>query len=324
MRRLLVNVYVRATLSFLEVFCSIIYCITVHYTIHTNPATLIEILILYMIVLPYAFLMNTSHNKDRIMEHGWKHVFQNLLGNSSQNNVANIHTSERMKNMKKATYGSSKIREANVRQEIFSISSSVANKLRKNDADRCKKLSFENEPSSSMGHRGTRVLHASNITTLDANKLPQQEDNDENTALHLLVLKMIQYIQVEERYLEYFKELVAYQYKKKDKNINLDFQFELLPNYIPNCTTENVVNKIKGKYSKKTPRKSSRKTQLESTRNKDGMNESQNQIAFKGEGKDRIMIRQTILTQIRETCKKDNMYDSLIEQLIDAEESFVQ
>ena len=32
-----------------------------------------------MILLPYAFLMNTSHNKNRIVEYGWINVFKNLI-----------------------------------------------------------------------------------------------------------------------------------------------------------------------------------------------------------------------------------------------------
>ena len=32
-----------------------------------------------MLLLPYAFLMNTSHNKNRIVEYGWKNVFGNLI-----------------------------------------------------------------------------------------------------------------------------------------------------------------------------------------------------------------------------------------------------
>ena len=275
-----------------------------------------------MIVLPYAFLMNTSHNKDRVMEHGWKHVFQNLLGISSQNNNPNSQTSGGIQSLKSR---SSKIQGVKRRQTIFSISSSSASRIPPNDPARHKKLSFENEPCSSMGKKGTGPLNSRDITVLDVNELPQQEDKEEKTVIHMLVQKMIRNIQVEQKYMEYFKEFVSCQYEKKDKETRFDFQFELLPNHIPDCATGTRYNKVKGKYSKKSSGKSSRKTQLKVDRNEDEMmNEPQNEIPFKGEKKDRIMIRLTILTQISAICKNDDMYESLIEQLIDAEESFVQ
>ena len=37
-------------------------------------------MITYLILLPCAFLMNTSHNKCRVIEHGWKNVFRNTFG----------------------------------------------------------------------------------------------------------------------------------------------------------------------------------------------------------------------------------------------------
>ena len=37
-------------------------------------------MLIYMILLPRAFLMNTSHNKHRIIERGWKNCLRNTLG----------------------------------------------------------------------------------------------------------------------------------------------------------------------------------------------------------------------------------------------------
>ena len=78
MRRVVVNAHVKAMISFLETVCSIVHVIILYNTIRTSYTTLLPIMSLYMIALPYAFLMNTSHNKDRVVEHGWKQVFKNL------------------------------------------------------------------------------------------------------------------------------------------------------------------------------------------------------------------------------------------------------
>ena len=42
--------------------------------------TVIHSIICYSILLPHAFIMNTSHNKNRVIEYGWKNVLRNLVG----------------------------------------------------------------------------------------------------------------------------------------------------------------------------------------------------------------------------------------------------
>ena len=46
----------------------------------TSLPLIINIEIMYLIVLPRAYLMNTSHNKRRIIEHGWKNILKNTFG----------------------------------------------------------------------------------------------------------------------------------------------------------------------------------------------------------------------------------------------------
>ena len=80
MRKLLVNAQITATISIIEGIINIAYIITVALTVRTSYGTLIYLLILYMLVVPYSFLMNTSHNKERIIEHGWINIVKNILG----------------------------------------------------------------------------------------------------------------------------------------------------------------------------------------------------------------------------------------------------
>ena len=49
----------------------------------TTLINLILGIIVYDIILPHAFLMNTSENKNRIVELGWKNVFKNILAKSN-------------------------------------------------------------------------------------------------------------------------------------------------------------------------------------------------------------------------------------------------
>ena len=52
--------------------------------------TLINGIFLWSIVLPHAFLMNTSHNKQRIIESGWANIFKNVFKLSATPNSYNI------------------------------------------------------------------------------------------------------------------------------------------------------------------------------------------------------------------------------------------
>jgi hypothetical protein len=80
MKKVRVNAQVTFMTSILELFGSVtLVILAVVFKAHTLP-TLIHSTIFYHILLPRAFLMNTSHNKDRIIEYGWKNILRNLLG----------------------------------------------------------------------------------------------------------------------------------------------------------------------------------------------------------------------------------------------------
>ena len=70
-------------------------------------------MITYLILLPCAFLMNTSHNKRRVIEHGWKNVLRNTFGLSptpsnpdcnQPKQISGNKTSSRSKQKRNAVY----------------------------------------------------------------------------------------------------------------------------------------------------------------------------------------------------------------------------
>ena len=70
-------------------------------------------MITYLILLPCAFLMNTSHNKRRVIEHGWKNVLRNTFGLSptpsnpnynEPNKISGNKTSSRPKQKRSAVH----------------------------------------------------------------------------------------------------------------------------------------------------------------------------------------------------------------------------
>ena len=86
-RKLLVNAQITAVLSFIEVIYFFGYILTISAVRGTSPEAVIILpillMILYLIILPYAFLMNTSHNKNQIIENGWMNIVKNMTNNNS-------------------------------------------------------------------------------------------------------------------------------------------------------------------------------------------------------------------------------------------------
>ena len=124
MKRVYVNAQVKAMISFLETFSNIVYVIVLYFTVRTSFGTLVILCSLYMIILPYAFLMNTSHNKDKVVEHGWANVFKNVSRTSGKTKCSNGSEP-----MKQSHSKPSKLPYDKKKQGIFAISLSANNKV---------------------------------------------------------------------------------------------------------------------------------------------------------------------------------------------------
>ena len=87
MRRVLVNAQVTAMISFIECVVFFGHVLGVSIAGRTNPEVVIIVLMMYLVlygvIAPYSFLMNSSHNKNRIVEHGWINVVKNMTTNNS-------------------------------------------------------------------------------------------------------------------------------------------------------------------------------------------------------------------------------------------------
>ena len=87
MRKLQVNAQITAVISSIEFIFFIAHIVGVSAAGGTNPGTGIIVMLMYMvlfmIILPYAYLMNTSFNKNRIIEQGWLNVVKNITTNNS-------------------------------------------------------------------------------------------------------------------------------------------------------------------------------------------------------------------------------------------------
>ena len=89
-KKVWVNAQVTGTIAFIEMILTILYVIMIALYRSTHFANLLIVMVLYDVILPYSFLMNTSHNKNRIVELGWKNVLKNIIFRSGSNSVEDI------------------------------------------------------------------------------------------------------------------------------------------------------------------------------------------------------------------------------------------
>ena len=80
MRRMKVNAQITTMTTALEFLGCLSYLIHVRITKGTNLASFIHFQSIYFILVPYAFLMNTSNNKFRVIQNGWCGVIRNIVG----------------------------------------------------------------------------------------------------------------------------------------------------------------------------------------------------------------------------------------------------
>ena len=83
MKRLKVNAQITALTTFIEFVGNITMVLHLYFAESNAYASFIHTMAFYLIVIPYAFLMNTNDNKWRIIDSGWRNIFKNLIGMKS-------------------------------------------------------------------------------------------------------------------------------------------------------------------------------------------------------------------------------------------------
>ena len=90
MKKLRVNAQVTAINTIVEMTGTITYIIILAIMRGNNFNSFIYTQFFYSILLPFIFLSNTSENKDRIVEVGWKNVMKNIIDNMKKQMYANL------------------------------------------------------------------------------------------------------------------------------------------------------------------------------------------------------------------------------------------
>ena len=313
MRKLLVNAQITATISLIESATSITYIILVAITVRTNYGTLINLLVLYMIVLPYSFLMNTSHNKERIIEQGWINIFQNIFGSVLE--ILGIKGREESGDLL-----------ATISNEIHTRTNITGKKLvEEKNNDISNTTSIQNQDTAKKSLDCINIQDLENEQPSTSQNIDQVIPREERHSLNVqnLVSRMKSNIEEEENYIYYFQIYVSYVEKFKNGETALELDIKS----IEERTNEELRIDSKGKNGK---RSKSVNTVPKSKTIRDISQDSNGIVAkkgtnlkFNGQKSVRTMKRNEILDKILSERINDEKFNFFIEELINLEESFI-
>jgi hypothetical protein len=239
-------------ISLLEASAQVFNVFLMWYFNTVSISSLMISMILYDIILPHVFLMNTSENKNRIVELGWKNVLKNIVGicNNTVGNSENTATETngvRDSNIEKEAKAQSKRRSNTPRDKIVSPPSHflpVKNPI----ASAIPNVSLNGEYS---GYKKDDLERPSN-STLNANALDERAHT--HNISQTLISEMMESGKDEKRYMIYFKKFAAFQESRKRGKIISDIELEdqFLPDIEQSKKYTRKNSRVKGAHNKST------------------------------------------------------------------------
>ena len=290
------------------------------------------VIVVFYVILPHSFLMNTAHNKDRIVDEGLKNIIQNalhvpfdlsifksLFGNETHENgdareeeivAVDARTSKKL------------IDSSNVSEpEVPMANVKVESKLTMKQLD--DKFGQE-KPSSSNGICKTNGDQHLTITSMS--------DSEDDTSTILaenaqrlsigkqLLTHMMKNVSNEERYLYYFLQLVDCENKVKC-NINAVKNNAII-------VIEEDEN-LQKRENSSTAGKAKSKSRFKSKKSKSGAGKLQ---VLSGHATmlsaeklfDKISMRMEMLENFDEHCRDEESFNKFLNDLIDFEEGLIE
>ena len=256
LRKVLVNAQIKAMISLIEAFMNFAFVIIVYFTVRGTYGSMAIMVFLYMVILPYAFLMNTSHNKNRIVEHGWRNVLNNILGraqtlskdpeitppaqamvSSSKRGIENGKKRDNVprdgklseKNKRKSVDDSKKDSNTACKRKTQQVKENIHFLLRGYGNTETKIFATKESGNSFHERDHSTEINTSRVNSSKVTKYNEPEEPEQ------LIWKMIENINDEDRYKEYFKKLVFHFYSSGYGQIHpeLCLQDDCLPNMVP-------------------------------------------------------------------------------------------
>ena len=335
MKKLRVNAQVTAINTIVEMTGTITYIIILAIMRGNNFNSFIYTQFFYSILLPFIFLSNTSENKDRIVEVGWKNVMKNIVDNMKKQMYANLKMvaekfsvtnmeaiqEQILKNQVSKETISENERQMKLesKNEIF-ITRVIQNEITAKTMNELNVPTYKDEQtcikSLSSDYSGEGPSHSTKSTTydnLDAYKLLLNDSN--NSLKKKMIANMTKHVNFEEKYVDLFKNFIAFQegYITKEHLIS-----NVMKHDLPRSQSiqPSVMKKGKGKGRKSCPRNKFATVRPETENRFIEFNKSKNV-------KDRTELRLNLLTDAQFLQNGNDGLEEMIERIITLEESFL-
>ena len=329
-RKLLVNSQVTAMLTISELVYAILVSVVYGFVSKGSSfGTLIQGMSAAYVVIPYLFLMNTSYNKYRVVEFGWKNVLKNILGKRWRNRIANLDTISGESNG--SSKDSSKSRDGNKETRTESTKSQIERednepKERIDNID-CHTSSVTEMPTTSKGlgsqdKKDTGIPNVIPIYSSDEEDdgiVNPQEHKDKASKCKEILIAMNNVLDDEEIYIEHFKKLVdvveGIEDRKIIANTNQNLSLGLNGSAIPNGKCKWPRVDLEQPLSPKN---------LFGKQDERYLNDNNVcQHGLKGDKAERNAKRNKLLRKLMLCNDHNKKHLNLIGRLIDVEESFI-
>ena len=187
-----VNAQITAATTMVEFLGHLTFVIHLKLANGSNLASATHFEAIYAILIPYSLLKNTSDNKNRIIEAGWKNIFKNILGMknnsvvepSSDSNLSQSKTTSEVNDDSTIKQGPSHTNKTvtssnvqnNTKTEKFDIVGETSSKIAASKGPHNKKIMWNSwfEKTSKIKMRNTtyiqRQLKAKDMTDQKANE----------------------------------------------------------------------------------------------------------------------------------------------------------
>ena len=233
-------------------FCSVVGFIVASGKPHYSNLTIV--ILWYYVILPYTFLMNTSYNKDRIINDGWKIVILNVLIKPYlfYKNVSSVDqlsipiqslngtTGNLNKNSDNLDPESNSILETSsdpitsdqsLKMKIFTISTRDFNST-KIQSNQCMEIEdLDAVPSTSRNKINNLTPHQPK-TLSTRSESSESEHYYKNSRLRTrkkIFGNMLEEMENEDAYFHFFHELLEFEQLLKEKKLNEFINFDIHP-----------------------------------------------------------------------------------------------
>lgn len=310
----------------------------------------------YHIILPYTFLINTSDNKDRIAENGWRAVIFNPfvqahsyffkyntvelapeLGQEIEENNENTKTEKNKTIQSSGLHSVSKsfphVKENTKenKENVFILSNKIRDKSKmKVDSD-LELEDLEAFPSTSKNKNNDTLSTSSQpqmkiIHTKSSSSDLEPEIYTKSIRLKIgetILRNMVEQTKTpynENAYLHYFYQLLEFENLSKNGTLDQRSDFEILPfkNF-----DQRTVSKIKCSISQ-ADQSNKIQIQKQSENNRNSKTDRDFQISVSNDNTFNLEIRNQLrcdtLKHYEMYCEDENLYDIFLNMLIEAEE----